>query len=74
MALSKTELLKKSSHSEKIAAPEEELLCQSSYSEEVSRSGFYKSKALLKKLLNIREGKSPFENKKSQINLVITFN
>ena len=43
---------------------------------EVRRSSFSENKAVLKKLLNILEGKSPFEKKeeKSQIKLVITLN
>ena len=43
---------------------------------EVRRGSFSENKAVLKKLLNILEGKSPFEKKeeKSQIKLVITLN
>ena len=61
-----------SSLSKEIAAPKKQLLCRSSYSEEMWRSSFSQNKVVLKKLLNMQEGKSPF--KKKQINLVITFN
>ena len=64
MAFSKTELLKK------VAALNIYLLWKSN----CWGSCFSENKAVLKKSLNMREGKSPFEKKKSGIELVVTFN
>ena len=73
MTLSESELLKEA------AALKKQLLrksncCFKSVSlkkcEEVASSG---NKVVFKKLLDLQEGKSPFENKKFQIKLVIIF-